>query len=100
MKKIEIDANLLTALLKETTTIDFRLSDEPFITLIKADATLHTFFVLGIISEEELRNFQMMLNVNYSCFKEIKKGEAKRELNKKFGLNKEGDTNWNYLTKP
>ena len=49
--------------------------------------------VLGIISEEELKQFQEMLNVNYSSFMEIKKGEAKRELNKKFGLNKEGDTN-------
>ena len=93
MNKIEIDARLVTDLLKSTTTVDFRLSSEPFITLIKSDATLHTFFVLGIISEEELRNFQMMLNINYSCFTEIKKGEAKRELNKKFGLNKEGDIN-------
>ena len=93
MNKIEIDARLVTALLKSATTVDFRLSSEPFITFIKADATLHTFFVLGIISEEELRNFQMMLNINYSCFTEIKKGEAKQELNNKFGLNKEGDTN-------
>ena len=41
----------------------------------------------------KLKQFQEMLNANYSSFMEIKKGEAKRELNKKFGLNKEGDTN-------
>ena len=87
MKKIEIDASLVTSLLKSTTTVDFRLSDEPFITLIKAVATLHTFFVLGIISEEELRNFQMMLNLNYTCFTEMEKVKAKQELNK------EGDNN-------
>ena len=93
MKKIEIDAKLVTGLLATTVTVDFRLSDNTNITLIKADATLKAFFYLGIISEEELRGFQEMLYVNYSSFMEIKKGEAKRELNKKYGLNKEGDTN-------
>ena len=84
MKKIEIDANLATSLLITTATIDFRLSDDPFKSFIKADTTLNVYYVLGIISEEELRNFQMMLNINYSCFTEIQAGEAKR---------KEGDTN-------
>ena len=93
MKKIEIDAKLVQGLLATTVTTDFRLSDSPTITYIKADTTLNLFYVLGIISEEELKQFQEMLNVNYSSFMEIKKGEAKRELNKKFGLNKEGDTN-------
>ena len=93
MKKIEIDAKLVQGLLATTVTTDFRLSDSPTITYIKADTTLNLFYVLGIISDEELRGFQEMLNVNYSSFMEIKKGEAKRELNKKFGLNKEGDTN-------
>ena len=100
MKKIEIDAKLVQGLLATTVTTDFRLSDSPTITYIKADTTLNLFYVLGIISDEELRGFQEMLNVNYSSFMEIKKGEAKRELNKKFWLNKEGDTNWNYPTKP
>ena len=93
MKKIEIDAKLVQGLLATTVTVDFRLSDNPTITFVKADTTLNLFYVLGILSEEELRGFQEMLNVNYSSFMEIKKGEAKRELNKKFGLNKEGVTN-------
>lgn len=93
MKKIEIDAKLVTGLLAVTVTVDFRLVDDPFISFIKANTTLNMLCVLGIISEEELKQFQEMLNANYSSFMEIKKGEAKRELNKKFGLNKEGDTN-------
>ena len=93
MKKIEIDAKLVQGLLATTVTVDFRLSDSPTITYIKADTKLNLFYVLGIISEEELRGFQEMLDTNYSSFMEIKKGEAKRELNKKYGLNKEGDTN-------
>ena len=93
MKKIEIDAKLVQGLLATTVTVDFRLADNPVITFIKANTTLNMLCVLGIISEEELKQFQEMLNVNYSSFMEIKKGEVKRELNKKFGLNKEGDTN-------
>ena len=93
MKKIEIDAKLVQGLLATAVTVDFRLADNPVITFIKANTTLNMICVLGIISEEELKQFQEMLNVNYSSFMEIKKGEAKRELNKKFGLNKEGDTN-------
>ena len=93
MKKIEIDAKLVQGLLATTVTVDFRLADNPVITFIKANTTLNMICVLGIISGEELKQFQEMLNVNYSSFMEIKKGEAKRELNKKFGLNKEGDTN-------
>ena len=99
MKKIEIDAKLVQGLLATTVTTDFRLSDNTTITYIKADTTLNLFYVLGIITEEELRGFQEMLNVNYSSFMEIKRGEAKRELNKKYGLNKEGGTNWNYPIK-
>ena len=93
MKKIEIDAKLVTGLLAVTVTVDFRLSDNPFISFIKADSALNTLHALEIISDEELEQFQKMLDVNYTCFTEIKKGEAKQELNKKFGLNKEGDTN-------
>ena len=93
MKKIEIDAKLVTGVLAVAVTVDFRLSDNPFLSFIKADSTLETLHALEIISDEELEQFQEMLNVNYSSFMEIKKGEAKRELNKKFGLNKEGDTN-------
>ena len=93
MKKIEIDAKLVQGLLATTVTADFRLADNPVITFIKANTTLNMLCVLGIISDEELKQFQEMLNVNYSSFMEIKKGEAKRELNKKFGLNKEGDNN-------
>lgn len=93
MKKIEIDAKLVQGLLATTVTVDFRLADNPVITFIKANTTLNMLCALGIISEEELKQFQEMLNVNYSSFMEIKKGEAKRELNKKFGLNKEGDNN-------
>ena len=93
MKKIEIDAKLVTGLLAVVVTVDFRQSDNPFLSFIKADSALNTFYALGIISEDELRIFQKALNINYSCFTEIKKGEAKRELNKKFGLDKEGDTN-------
>ena len=81
MKKIEIDAKLVTGLLAVTVTVDFRLSDNPFISFIKADTALNLFYVLGIISEEELRGFQEMLYENYSSFMKIKK---------------EGDTNWNY----
>ena len=87
MKKIEIDAKLVQGLLATTVTVDFRLADNPAITFIKANTTLNMLCVLGIISGEELKQFQEMLNVNYSSFMEIKKGEAKRELNK------EGDTN-------
>ena len=93
MKKIEIDAKLVQGLLAVTVTVDFRLSDNPFISFIKADSALNTMYSLGILSQEELEQFQEILNVNYACFTEIKKGEAKRELNKKFGINKEGDTN-------
>ena len=88
MKKIEIDAKLVTGLLATTVTVDFRLCDNPFISFIKADSALNTLYALEIISEEELKQFQDMLDVNYTCFTEIKKGEEKRELN-----NKEGDTN-------
>ena len=84
MKKIEIDAKLVQGLLATTVTADFRLSDSPTITYIKADTTLNLFYVLGIISEEELQGFQEMLYANYSSFMKI---------------NKEGDTNWNYPTK-
>lgn len=93
MKKIEIDAKLVTGLLAVTVTLDFRLSDNPFITFIKADSAFETLHALGIISHEELEQFQKMLDVNYTRFTEIKKGEVKQELNKKYGLNKEGDTN-------
>ena len=93
MKKIEIDAKLVTGLLAVTVTVDFRLSDNPFISFIKADSALNTLHALGILSEEELEQFQQMLDVNYTCFMEVEKVEAKRELNKKYGLNKEGDTN-------
>ena len=93
MKKIEIDAKLVTGVLAVAVTVDFRLSDDPFLSFIKADSTLQTLNALAIISDEELEQFQKMLNVNYSSFMEIKKGEAKRELNTKFGLNKEGDNN-------
>lgn len=93
MKKIEIDAKLVQGLLATTVTIDFGVSDNPTITYIKADTTLNLFYVLGIISEDELRGFQEMLYANYSSFMKFEKGEAKQDLNKKFGLNKEGDTN-------
>ena len=73
MKKIEIDAKLVQGLLATTVTTDFRLSDNPTITYIKADTTLNLFYVLGIISEEELRGFQEMLYENYSSFMKIKK---------------------------
>ena len=99
MKKIEIDAKLVTGLLAVTVTVDFRTCDNPFISFIKAESALNTMHALEIISGEELEQFHQMLAVNYSCFTEIKKGEAKQELNKKFGLNKEGDTNWNYPIK-
>ena len=88
MKKIEIDAKLVQGLLAVTVTLDFRMSDNPFISFVKADSTLNTMRALGILSDEELKQFQDMLDVNYTCFTEIKKGEEKRELN-----NKEGDTN-------
>ena len=88
MKKIEIDAKLVTGLLAVTVTVDFRLSDDPFLSFIKADSALNTLNALEIISNEELRNFQMMLNFNYSYFTEIEKIKAKQELN-----NKEDDTN-------
>ena len=93
MKKIEIDAKLVTGLLATIVTVDFRLCDYHYISFIKADSALNTMYALGILSDEELKQFQDMLDVNYSCFTGIKKGEAKQELNKKFGLNKEGDTN-------
>ena len=93
MKKIEIDAKLVTGVLAVAVTVDFRMEDDPFLSFIKADSALETLHALGIISQEELEQFQTMLNINYSCFTAIEKGEAKRELNKKFGLNKEGDTN-------
>ena len=93
MKKIEIDAKLVSDLLAETVAVDFWPSDDPFITLIKAAAILNTLHFLGIISEEELKHCEEMLYENYSSFMELKKVEAKQELNKKFGLNKEGDNN-------
>ena len=87
MKKIEIDAKLVTGLLAVTVTVDFRLSDNPFISFIKADSALETLHALEIISDEELEQYQKMLDVNYTCFKKKKKVKAKQELNK------EGDTN-------
>ena len=87
MKKIEIDAKLVTGLLAVTVTVDFRLSDNPFISFIKADSALNTLHALEIISDEELEQFQKMLDVNYTCFTEMEKIKAKQELNK------EGDTN-------
>ena len=87
MKKIEIDAKLVTGLLAVTVTVDFRLSDNPFISFIKADSALNTLHALEIISDEELEQFQKMLDVNYTCFTEMEKVKAKQELNK------EGDTN-------
>ena len=87
MKKIEIDTKLVTGLLAVTVTVDFRLSDNPFISFIKADSALNTMHALGILSEEELKHFQEMLDVNYTCFTEMEKVKAKQELNK------EGDTN-------
>lgn len=88
MKKIEIDAKLVTGLLAVTVTVDFRLSDNPFISFIKVDSALNTMYALGILSQEELQHFQEMLEVNYTCFTEMEKIKAKQELN-----NKEGDTN-------
>ena len=88
MKKIEIDAKLVTGLLAVTVTVDFRLSDNTFISFIKADSALETLHALEIISQEELEQFQKMLDVNYTCFTEMEKVKAKQELN-----NKEGDTN-------
>ena len=93
MKKIEIDAKLVQGIVATTVTIDFGVSDNPAITFIKADTSLNMLFVLGIISEEELKQLQEMLYENYSSFIEIKKVKEKQELNKKYGLNKEGDTN-------
>ena len=87
MKKIEIDAKLVTGLLAVTVTVDFRLSDNPFLSFIKADSSLNTMYALGILSEEELKQFQRMLDVNYTCFTEMEKIKAKQELNKG------GDTN-------
>lgn len=49
MKKIEIDAKLITGLLAVTVTVDFRLSDNPFISFIKADSALNTMYALGIL---------------------------------------------------
>ena len=88
MKKIEIDAKLVTGLLAVTVTVDFRLSDNPFLSFIKADSALETLHALEIISDEELEQFQKMLDVNYTCFTEMEKVKAKQELN-----NKEGDNN-------
>lgn len=85
MKKIEIDAKLVTGVLAVAVTVDFRMADDPFLSFIKADSALETLHALGIISQEELEQFQKMLNINYSCFTEMEK--AKQELNK------EGDTN-------
>ena len=93
MKKIEIDSKLVTSLLAETVAVDFWPSDNPFITLIKADTILNSIHFLGIISEEELKHVEEILYDNYSSFMELKKVEAKQELNKKFELNKEGDNN-------
>ena len=93
MKKIEIDSKLVTSLLAETVGVYFWPSDNPFITLIKADAILNSVHFLGIISEEELKHFEEILYDNYSSFMELKKVEAKQELNKKFELNREGDNN-------
>lgn len=88
MKKIEIDAKLVTGVLAVAVTVDFRMSDNPFLSFIKADSALETMNALGIISQEELEQFQKMLDVNYTCFTEMEKIKAKQELNKK-----EGDTN-------
>ena len=85
MKKIEIDAKLVTGVLAVAVTVDFRMADDPFLSFIKADSALETLHALGIISQEELEQFQKMLNVNYSCFTEMEK--AKRELNKEGGTN-------------
>ena len=90
MKKIEIDAKLVTGVLAVAVTVDFRLSDNPFLSFIKADSALETLHALEIISDEELEQFQKMLDVNYSCFTEIEKGESNK---------KEGDINWNYPTR-
>ena len=90
MKKIEIDAKLVTGVLAVAVTVDFRLSDNPFLSFIKADSALETLHALEIISDEELEQFQKMLDVNYTCFTEMEKVKAKQELNK------EGDNNWNY----
>lgn len=79
MKKIEIDAKLVQGLLATTVTVDFRLADNPVITFIKANTTLNMLCVLGIISDEELKQFQEMLNVNYTCFMEIEKGESNKK---------------------
>lgn len=87
MKKIEIDAKLVKGLLAVTVTVDFRLSDNPFISFIKADSALNTMYALGILSEEELEQFQKMLEVNYTCFTEMEKVKAKQELNKEGGTN-------------
>ena len=88
MKKIEIDAKLVTGLLAVTITVDFRLCDNPFISFIKAESALNTMHALGIISDEELEQFQKILDVHYTCFTDMEKVKAKQELN-----NKEGDTN-------
>ena len=88
MKKIEIDAKLVTGLLATTVTVDFRLCDDPFLSFIKSGSALNTLHALEIISDEELEQFQQMLAVNYTCFTEMEKVKAKQELN-----NKEGDTN-------
>ena len=85
MKKIEIDAKLVTGVLAVAVTVDFRMADDPFLSFIKADSSLETLHALGIISHEELEQFQKMLNINYSCFTEMEK--AKRELNKEGGTN-------------
>ena len=73
MKKIEIDAKLVTGLLAVTVTVDFRLSDNPFISFIKADSSLNTLHALGIISDEELEHLMTYLEPieNGLDFKEI-----------------------------
>ena len=87
MKKIEIDAKLVTGVLAVAVTVDFRLSDNPFLSFIKAGSALETLHYLEIISDEELEQFQKMLSLNYSCFTEMEKIKAKQELNKEGGTN-------------
>ena len=87
MKKIEIDAKLVTGVVAVAVTVDFRMADDPFLSFIKSDSVLETLHALEIISYEELEQFQKMLDVNYTCFTEMEKIKAKQEFNK------EGDTN-------
>ena len=85
MKKIEIDSKLVTGVLAETVALDFRLSNNPVMSYIKADSALNTLYVLGILTHEELEQVQEMLHINFSCFMELKKCESEQEINKKEG---------------